>query len=139
MKHVRVDEQRGVMEQIVKDGVCPFCMENFTRYHKKPILRDGKHWVLTANQWPYKNTKHHLLAVAKKHIETLAEITPAAAGELLEYLQWAEKEYGIAGGSFFMRFGIPQWTGATVSHLHAQLVVGDHDDPKHEPVRVKLG
>lgn len=127
------------MEQIIADGVCPFCMENFTRYHKKPILRDGTYWVLTQSQWPYKNTKHHFMAVAKKHIESITDLDPRAMGELLEHFQWAAKEYDMPGGAFFMRFGNMKYNGSSVAHLHAQLLQGDCDAPGHEHVRVKLG
>lgn len=139
LNSARVDDQRNVMQQIVQDGVCPFCMENFTRYHKKPILREGEHWILTENQWPYDHTKYHFLAVAKKHIETIESIPLGAMEELREHLQWAIKENSVPGGSFFMRFGDIKYTGSSVAHLHAQLLMGDVDAPGHESVRVKLG
>ena len=122
VKEVRVDEQRAIMEQIVKDGVCPFCMENFTRYHKQPILRDGERWILTPSQWPYENTKHHFLAVSKKHIERIEELQAEDITELLEHFKWANKEYEFPGGAFFMRFGNMKYNGSSVAHLHAQLL-----------------
>lgn len=139
LENARVDTQRKVMEEIVKDDVCPFCIENFIRYHKKLILRDGKYWLLTSNQWPYEHTKYHFLAVSKKHLETLSELSAEAVDELLEHFQWVVSTYKIPGGSFFMRFGDTAYTGSSVAHLHAQLIMGDHDDPNHQPVKVKLG
>jgi diadenosine tetraphosphate (Ap4A) HIT family hydrolase len=137
--NVREDSQRTVMEQIATHGVCPFCMENFTRYHKQPILREDEHWVLTPSQWPYKNTQHHFMLVAKRHIESLDELSPAAMAELLEHFQWAVKEYEMPGGSFFMRFGNMRYNGSSVAHLHAQLLMGHEDAHGDEAVRVKLG
>lgn len=139
LSHARVDHQREVMQQIIQDGVCPFCIENFTRYHKKPILRYGEYWILTPNQWPYEGTRFHFLAVSKKHIETLEEIPAAAMSELLEHFQWVVSENKMPGGSFFIRFGNPKYNGSSVAHLHAQLLMGDFDAPEHKSVKVKLG
>ena len=57
LDNARVAEQRQVMEKIIADGKCPFCLENILQYHKEPILKDGTHWILTKNQWPYRSTR----------------------------------------------------------------------------------
>ena len=36
--------------------------------------------------------------------------------------KWAAKKYKIQGGALTMRFGESNFTGATVSHLHAHLI-----------------
>ena len=67
LKHARTQEQIDVMTQIEKDGVCPFCMENFLKYHPKPILDENENWVVTENMSPYEGTVHHFLFVCKRH------------------------------------------------------------------------
>lgn len=139
--NARVDEQRDVMQQIITDGVCPFCRENLSEYHKLPILKETEHWLLTNNQWPYKHTKHHFLAIYKEHVEHLSGLEPQAGAELLELAQWLEAEHSFPGGGLVMRFGDTKHSAGTVLHIHAQLLVPDVDHPNYmeKPVRVKIG
>lgn len=135
----RGDEQRDVMEKIVRDKVCPFCMEHLAKYHKKPILRESEHWILTENQWPYEHTRRHLLAITKTHVESMDELPAGAGEELFDLFRWAVRELDIRGGGFSVRFGDHEHSGGSVTHLHAQLVEPNLDDPTYEPVRIKIG
>ena len=139
LSNARLDEQRKVMEKIVADGKCPFCAENLFSYHKKPILKETPLWILTENQWPYNNTKLQLLAIYKPHAERLSELPDQAGAELLELFKWAEKEYGLPGGGFAMRFGDTKHSGGTVRHLHAQFIQPDLEKQGYEAVRFKIG
>ena len=141
MKHgSRTPEQKALMERILADGVCPFCAEHFRKYHPKPILKETEYWFFTENMDPYKGTKYHFIFVYKPaHISTPAELPPAALVDLFDLINGAIAEYKMPGGSFFMRFGETRFTGSSVTHLHAQLLMGDADAEGHEPVRVKLG
>ena len=38
MSSVRRNDQKKVMEDIKKDGHCPFCIKNVEKYHKNPRL-----------------------------------------------------------------------------------------------------
>ena len=40
--HRPTDTYGNVISQIQKDGVCPFCPESLAKYHKNPILKEGK-------------------------------------------------------------------------------------------------
>lgn len=137
--NARFDDQRKVLQQIIADRGCPFCGEKLFKYHKKPILKEGKFWILTENQWPHDNTKINLLAIYKEHAESLAEINPDAGKELVELFQWAEKEYSVPGGGFAMRFGDTRYSAGTVKHIHAQFFVPDREKPDYKPVRFKIG
>lgn len=135
----REEDQRQVMEEILAAGHCPFCPENLNNYHNQPTILDGKYWFVTNNQWPYKNTKVHLLAIAKRHVENLYELTPEESGELLTLLGEMQKKYNAPGGGMALRFGETKYSAGTVKHLHAQFIVPDVDKPDFEPVRVKIG
>lgn len=139
--NARVDEQRRVMSEIIDAAHCPFCLENLRQYHKQPILKEGKYWLLTTNQWPYEHTKVHLMLIYKEHVEHLSEMNPSAGVELIELAQWAVKEYSIPGGGLAMRFGDTNYSAGTVAHLHAQLLQPDIDAPDYDdkPVKVKIG
>lgn len=140
MEHARTPEQIALMQKIIDDGVCPFCREYFEKYHPKPILKETDYWFFTENMSPYKGTKHHFIFVYKPaHVINPSELPPEAFADLFAIVNWATAEYGIRGGSLFMRFGDTRYTGSSVEHLHAQLLMGDIDASDHEPVRVKLG
>ena len=84
MNAVRREDQKVVMEKIKEQGHCPFCIENLEEYHKNPILKEGKFWLLTDNQWPYEKVKHQMLAIYKTHVEHIKDIDPEAGKELFE-------------------------------------------------------
>jgi diadenosine tetraphosphate (Ap4A) HIT family hydrolase len=137
--NTREDDQREVMQDIISADHCPFCTENLKKYHKQPLLKDGKYWLVTSNQWPYKNTKVHLLIIYKEHAVELSELNPESGKELLEFTAWAEKEYQIPGGGWSMRFGDTNYSAGTVNHIHVQFIQPDIEAPDFKPVRIKLG
>lgn len=123
LNNARRDDQRLIMEQIIKDGKCPFCVENLRMYHTQKIHKENNFWILTDNQYPYNGTKTHLLAISKIHAEKLSELPDGAGEALLDLMKWAEHEFCSIGGAFAMRFGNTKFSGATVKHLHAQFIL----------------
>ncbi len=124
---IRREDQRVVMEEIKKQGHCPFCTENLEKYHKAPILKEGRFWVLTDNQWPYEKIKHQLLAVYKTHVEHISEIDPEAGSELFTLFSEEAKKRNIPGGGLAIRFGSSEHGsyGSSVLHIHAHLFEPD--------------
>lgn len=135
----RVEEQRIEMEKIMEEGHCPFCMENLKLYHKIPDELNGKYWIITRNQWPYKNTLFHYLAILKRHAEMVSELTSEEGAELITLFGQLEKKLGVKGGGFAMRFGDTNYSAGTVKHIHAQYIIPDIDKPDFMPVRFKIG
>lgn len=138
MSNARFDDQREVMEDIERNQECPFCSENLDKYHKEEILRRGTHWILTRNQWPYKNTDTHLLAITAYHAEKLSDLREGSFDELQGHMVWAEEEFHVEAGGIAMRFGNTASNGATVSHLHMHMIVPSADKPADEKVRFKI-
>lgn len=135
----REGDQIEIMQKIANEAHCPFCLENLRLYHKKPILKEGKYWIVTTNQWPYKHTKHHFLLIYKEHATKLADLETEAGSELFEMIKDLEKEYHFEGGGLAMRFGDTDFSAGTVNHLHVQLIVPDAMAKDFEPVKIKLG
>ena len=133
------DTYRNVIQKIKQDGVCPFCPKNLTRYHKKPILKTGRYWILTDNMYPYKGAKHHLLLVHKKHIEHLSEMSSGAWKELQALVNFITAKRKIKGGALLIRFGKTLYTGASVSHLHANLISPDIRKKNRQPILTRVG
>lgn len=127
LSSVRREDQRKVMEDIERANHCPFCRENLDKYHKNPILKEGKFWLLTENQWPYENVKHQLLAIYKTHVEHLSELDPEAGKELFEMFGEETKKRNFEGGGLAMRFGRSEDGnyGSSVLHVHAHLIEPD--------------
>lgn len=128
-----------ILKRIEKDKVCPFCEEHFLTYHTRPIIKKGKHWILTENFTPYAGTTQHLLLVSRKHVEHFDELTAAAQAELFALLGPEVKRRKMKGGSLFMRFGDGDYTHSSVRHLHAHVVVGVKRGKDTEALLAPLG
>jgi dihydrofolate reductase len=140
LPNAREPRQWATMERIQLDGVCPFCPEHRSRYHRKPVMAQTDRWTLTENQWPYPNTRIHLLAIHRSHVERLAELDDEDWSQLGILARFAEKFTGVPSGGLGLRFGDPAGNGGTVRHLHAQLLSADVTDPADPAYRkVRLG
>ena len=124
MAHTRVEAQRDKMQECARLGICPFCWENLDQWHDAPILKRGGWWAITANDHPYDGSKFHYLAIYKYHIASIDELEAAAGYELFRLFSWLCQEYRIPGATIVMRTGDMTFTGATVFHLHAQIMSG---------------
>ena len=130
---------QNVISQITQDGVCPFCQDHLLTYHKKPILRQGERWTVTTNMYPYKGARFHFLLIHRAHITDSKDMPVESIVELKEHMDWLMKEFKIAGGTLMMRCGDTTVTGASVTHLHAHLIVADLDNPDREPIMARVG
>ncbi|PIR97738.1 MAG: hypothetical protein COT89_03110 [Candidatus Colwellbacteria bacterium CG10_big_fil_rev_8_21_14_0_10_42_22] len=138
--HVRTGNQSEIMDEIEKEGVCPFCEENLERFHGKPVVEETQYWSLLEAKWPYSHARAHLLLVASRHMEDISELEPEEWKDMLELAQWASNQYKIAGGALALRFGDSNLTGATVHHLHAHLIEPEADeDGKAKLVNFPIG
>ena len=133
LNNARKDEQISVMKKIIADGVCPFCHDFVDKeklmYHANPILVETDFWIATRNAWPYEHTKEHLILVIKRHILVPEEMSQDEVLDLWNIIQKIKKELGITHSTFLMRSDSTGKTGATVQHLHAQLIVAGGDAP----------
>ncbi len=143
LENTRRDDQKEVMNKIAEENHCPFCPENLLKYHKKPIINDGKYWTITDNQWPYEKIKHQILAIYKSHIEHISEMDPLAGAELIELFQTEIDKRNIPGGGIAIRFGSNPGHGTygnTVLHIHAHLIEPDLDSlAPNESWKFKFG
>lgn len=138
-ENARVKEQAEQMKNIERAGICPFCRKHFEENHKAPILWESKYWLLTKNDYPYEGAQIHLLIVSKRHIEHVTDVSFRASMNLFLLLRWTCNKFSIRGGSFLMRFGNMHYTGATIAHLHAHIIVGVKKNKNTNPLRAKIG
>jgi len=138
LRHAREAAQIEKMKHLISQGLCAFCSENFEEYHDNPIEFQTPHWIVSKNDYPYKRTSLHLLVVSKTHVSLLRELTTEARADLTEVLAQIETRWNLSSYGVGIRVGNPEFNGGSVDHLHAHVVVGDTDDPNHEPVRFKM-
>lgn len=132
INNARKKEQIEVMNKIISDGVCPFCEHNLEKYHPKPILFKTPFWIVTHNAWPYEFTKNHFLLIYRpKHIEDSSDVDKNAYTDLKGIIAKLTSEHGLVSGTFLMRFGDMEKTGASVKHIHAQIVESNPKDPNY--------
>ena len=127
------DEYYKVLREIEEKGKCPFCPENF-KYHKHPILKEEGTWFITKISWPYENADTHLIIISKEHKEQFSDITESDFNSIRILVNWAIQEFNLKGGAIAMRFGDTEHTGATVCHIHAQLIVPLEGKVVHFPI-----
>lgn len=133
LNNARKKDQTDVMKKILDDGTCPFCEENIEKYHPKPILFKTDRWIVTENAWPYSGTKKHWLVIYKFHIENTKEIDEQGWKDIGEIFSRLGKEEDLDYGVLLMRFGDTTKTGATILHLHFQLIQADTDSESYDP------
>ena len=136
--NARTGWYRSMLGDIQKERVCPLCPKTM-RWHNKPILKHHRGWLITENFNPYKNTERHLIVIGSAHKERLEELSARDWGAITHLLNWAIKKFKIEGGAIAMRFGDTRWTGATVAHLHAHLIVPKMTRGKTQSVTFPIG
>lgn len=133
LKNARKKEQIEVMKKIIADGICPFCHDFIDKtkppYHPNPIIMETDFWIATRNAWPYNHTKEHLVLVIKRHILTQEEMKDEEILDLWNIVKRIKQKLEIKHSTFLMRSDSTGMTGATVQHLHAQLVVAAGEEP----------
>lgn len=134
----REPAQLDEMVRLEAAGICLFCPEHLDGPGHDRVVYRSDHWSVTPNEFPYAGTRLHLLLVPRQHVDDLCDLSPDAQTDLFVALGWAREHYGITFYGLSARNGDLRYTGGTIYHLHIHLLVGDVDDPDHEPVRVKL-
>jgi diadenosine tetraphosphate (Ap4A) HIT family hydrolase len=133
LRNARRKDQIETMKKIIADGGCPFCHDFIYKkkpfYHPNPILAETDYWITTRNAWPYENTKEHLILVIKRHILLFEEMKDEEILDLWKIVEKIKKKLGITHSTFLMRSDSTGMTGATVQHLHAQLIVAGNNKP----------
>src|SRR2546423_658195 len=138
LNNYRTEEQRAEMLRLEAAGICLFCPEHLGQDPNHiPVLRSG-HWTVTPNRYPYKGTRRHLMLIPDEHVTDLVDLSPTAQQDFWSVLGWLRDEYKMTYYGLGARNGDARFTGGTIRHLHVHVVVGDVDDPRHEPVRMKL-
>ena len=115
----RSAEQLEQFQQIVDDGVCPFCPEHLEEYHQKPIIKRFEHWQLTENMIPYEGAFTHYLAIPLRHLVHIEELNVPEWLDLKNVIDFSTS--AMKYGGVALRFGNFEHTAASVAHLHLHI------------------
>jgi len=129
----------AVIKKIDGMEMCPFCEENILIHHPKPLLFKNAHWIATENAWPYSGAKRHFLLICRDHVDRAEEATPQVWSDLQIAYKKLVKKYRLSGSTLFIRSGNTNYTGATVQHLHAQVITGAARKKDSNPILAIVG
>ena len=106
-----------------KEDGCLFCdIQNEEDDDRVGILKRGRNWFVILNMFPY--TSGHVMIVAVRHIERIAEMTDDEVKELGELLVLCERAVDEAYHPDGMNIGMNRGASAgagIVGHLHFHL------------------
>lgn len=136
-RNARAAGYKEEIEEAIAEKACPLCPP--MKWHPNPILHRHEGWFITANSHPYEDTTHHLLMISERHIELLEDLSSQDLEAVLHLAKWATREFDIKGGGLTMRFGDTLYTGSTIKHLHAHLIVPKVEDGQVSPVHFPIG
>ena len=132
----RSADQRDRMARLEAAGVCVFCPEHLAEQHGEPVEREGEHWSVTRNAFPYAGTAAHFLIVARRHVTAFAELPDEAGAELWALKRWLADRLAPLATATVERSGDLRLNGGSVAHLHTHFVALEPDPPQTVRFRV---
>jgi ATP adenylyltransferase len=123
MENYRTPEQLAEMRRLEAAGVCLFCPDELARHARAAGFLHTRHWTVLPNDFPYAGTSLHLLLVPRQHAGDLLELDALAQADFFAALAAARDRYGLGHYGLGVRNGDCRYTGATIAHLHAHVVV----------------
>jgi diadenosine tetraphosphate (Ap4A) HIT family hydrolase len=133
LENYRTAEQLADMRQLEAQGVCLFCPAGLRSHTRQQILFQTRHWTVTPNEFPYPGTVLHLLLVPQQHATDLLDLDEAVRQDFWTALAAVRDRCGLGHYGLGVRNGDCRFTGATIRHVHAHVLVGD-TDPDHAAV-----
>lgn len=136
--HSRTDEQLADMRRLEAAGICLFCPGHLSADPDQAILHRTERWTVTPNKFPYGGTRLHVLLIPDDHVTDLVDLPAETQRDFWSALAWVRDRHGLTHYGLGARNGDCECTGGSIRHLHVHVLVGDVDDPRHEPVRMKF-
>jgi len=136
--NVRPGPFKKVYEEIEQEGIDPFDREEFCKRHPHPILFENDNWFVSHNAVPYEGAGLHLLFIHKEFITSIEQISPQGLTDLWNLIKITQKEFGFESGAFIMRFGDTTQTGASVTHLHAHIIVAQKEEGERKVIHPRI-
>jgi ATP adenylyltransferase len=136
-ENIRTAEQQAEMARLDAAGICLFCPEYLASHPDQRILFSTRHWTVTPNKYPYQGTSLHLLLVPHQHAGDLLELSDEVRGDFWVALAEVAEACQLRHYGLGVRNGDCRFTGATIAHVHAHVLVGS-DEQGAAPVRMRF-
>lgn len=137
LENYRTAEQLAEMQRLEADGLCLFCPEGLRRRTGQPVLFQTRYWTVMPNDFPYQGTSLHLLLVPQQHAGDVLDLDADAQADFWTALAAVRERYDLTYYGLGMRNGDCRFTGATIAHVHAHVLVGDPSESA-VPVRMRF-
>lgn len=138
MENHRTAEQLAEMQRLEARGLCLFCPDGLREHARQRVLAETKHWSITPNEFPYPGTALHLLLVPGQHAGDLLDLDADVQADFWTALAWVRDSYGLRYYGLGVRNGDCRYSGATIRHVHAHVLVGDPDAEPEVSVRMRF-
>jgi ATP adenylyltransferase len=123
LENYRMPGQLARMRELEAAGSCLFCPAELDAHPGAAGFLRTAHWTVLPNDFPYQGATLHLLLVPRQHARDLLELDAAARADFFTALEAARDRYGFAHYGLGVRNGECRYTGATIAHLHAHVLV----------------
>jgi ATP adenylyltransferase len=138
LENYRTAEQLAAMRELEAQGVCLFCPDGLSRQARQQILFQTRHWTVTPNEFPYPGTALHLLLVPQQHAADLLDLDENVRQDFWTALAQVRSRCELGYYGLGVRNGDCRFTGATIRHVHAHVLVGEADQDTTAVVRMRF-
>lgn len=128
--NARGQEQLDIMLRMEASDRDPMAPE----YIEQEILFMTKYWHVSRNRFPYEGAEQQFLIVAMEPVYRIEDMTPEMWLDLQQVWYKLMREYQMEGGAFCMRFGDPARSGASLTRLHAHLIMPAEGQKVRPPI-----
>lgn len=126
------------MERLEAAGICLFCPSGLRESQQQQILLETAHWTATLNAYPYPGTAFHGLLVPHQHASDMLDLDPECQRDFWTALASLRERYGLRYYGLGVRNGDCRFTGGTIAHVHAHVLVPDATSATEVPVRMRF-
>ena len=139
MSNHRTAEQLAEMQRLEAAGICLFCPGGARDAgRQRAVLWESRHWAVLPNDFPYRGTMLHLLVVPHEHVNDMLDLDEESLGDFWDVLKVIRQRFSLDHYGLGVRNGDCGFTGATIAHVHAHILVGDPTVEPEVPVRMKF-
>jgi diadenosine tetraphosphate (Ap4A) HIT family hydrolase len=136
--NARTADQLAEMRRLDAAGICLFCPDGLARHARQRVLLRTRHWAVTPNEFPYAGTRLHLLLVPDQHASDMLDLAEEVRQDFWEALGAVARRHQLGHYGLGIRNGDCRYTGATIGHVHAHVLVGDAGGTDTTPVRMRF-
>lgn len=119
LPNARKQEQLDIMVNQEINGIDPLSPDIIDQ----EILFKTKHWYVSRNRFPYEGVEHQFLVASLEPVYKIEDMGEEMWNELSNIWLKLTKDFNIPGGALCFRFGDPALSGASLTRLHAHLIV----------------